>query len=358
MVRLKTIVAILLYFAVCKESYTQSYEYDFQEFFFGRQPSARSEALGRSFVSVIGDANSYYYNPAGLEGLKGLNFSGTYANPYYLAEDANYNFLSASYKIANYGVVGISRDYFKLADVIVTNEFGVPQGEGHTLSLSNYRLSIASEVFKDFFAGANFNLFRSYDETFFSIGHDGASKNVFYIDLGLIKSFNFKAKKLSHIINLGSSIINVNSAKMDGDYLKLPVIFRIGASYNLLIDNKDIVPGLRTYNFLITSEYQKLFNSDNYDGMKAGLELTLLELLSLRTGYYFQGIHDCDNCKKNLSEFTFGFGINIPVEKLSKSDIPLNIKFDYTALEQPTYVTNIKNWNDFHVYNLKLNWLF
>ncbi|MEO8664114.1 MAG: PorV/PorQ family protein [Ignavibacteria bacterium] len=356
----KIILTFLILFISCSRSYSQTYNYEFDEFFFGRQPSARSEALGRSFVSIVGDANSYYYNPAGLAGLHGLNLSGTYADPYYLATDASYNFLSASYRIGNYGVVGISRDYLKLADVQVTNEFGVPTGKEYTLSLRNLRLSIASEVIKNLYAGVNLNFFRSYDFTSFNIAGDGQPENIFYADLGVIKSLNFDGKNLKHTVNFGSSIININSGGGNGDYLQLPVIFRIGAAYNLIIDNKEIIPNLKNYNFLLTSEYQKLFNSDHYDGIKTGLEFTLLELLSLRTGYYFQDIRkdNCENCKKELNEFTFGFGVNVPIQKLSKSNIPLNIMFDYTALEQPSHVTDIKNWSDFHVYNLRLNWLF
>lgn len=159
---------IFIVFIITNFSFSQfssdneKYDGAFSELFFGRQPSARAESLGRSFVSISRDANSYYYNPAGLAFLEGLNVSGTYANPYYYAEEAKYIYLSASYKIKKYGVIGFSHDYFKLDDIVIVNELGEKIGE-ETLSLRNYRFSLSSEIIPDLFIGVNFNLFRGYE---------------------------------------------------------------------------------------------------------------------------------------------------------------------------------------------------
>lgn len=127
------------------------------------------------------------------------------------------------------------------------------------------------------------------------------------MDLRIIKSVNFQTKNLKHTLNFGPSIINLNSAKhsyVDEQHTsRLPVIFRIGASYNLLIDDRKLVPNLKTYNLLFITDYQRLFNSDYCDGLNAGFELTLLELLSMRTEYYFQDNNkfvNCLNCKRQL----------------------------------------------------------
>ena len=81
--------------------------------------------MGRSLASVPGDALSYYYNPAGMASLEGLNLSRSFAGPYYLLDTAKYNYFSASYKIKKYGTVGFSRDYFTYGyDVIVTDSMG------------------------------------------------------------------------------------------------------------------------------------------------------------------------------------------------------------------------------------------
>ncbi|OIP40046.1 hypothetical protein AUJ95_04935 [Candidatus Desantisbacteria bacterium CG2_30_40_21] len=59
--------------------------------------------------------------------------------------------------------------------------------------------------------------------------------------------------------------------------------------------------------------------------------------------------------KNLLEDTTYGFGIQLPVNKISKSKIPLDIKFDMVRLEQPSYSAD---WGDFSVYNLSINWQY
>lgn len=153
-------VTLLAMFAgVFSETFSQNYNGVFPEFFLGRQPSARAEAMGRGLSAVTGDALSYYYNPAGMASLKGLNVNASFAGPFYLLDEASYNFLGASYKIEKYGTIGFSRDYFTFGDeVIITDEFGNPTGETYTPHGQNFRLNLSSEVIKDLYVGANLNL--------------------------------------------------------------------------------------------------------------------------------------------------------------------------------------------------------
>lgn len=363
MKRTITILAVLLFTGIFCDSFSQTYNGTLQELFFGWQPGARAEAMGRSFASVPGDALSYYYNPAGMATLEGLNLSGSFAGPFYTLDTAKYNYFSASYKIKKYGTAGFSRDYFTYGyDVIVTDEFGNITGK-YEPHVTNYRLTLSSEVFKDLFVGVNLNLLQERYGSDLSVGNErSGNDNVFYADLGVIKMFNIQSKKLNHKFNIGSSIINLNSAKYgseasQGD--RLPVIFRIGASYDLLVNDKSIIKKLNSYNVLVVAEYEDLFNSKYYGGFHSGLEFTLLEMLSLRGGYYSRKITDnCANCKDKLSEFTYGFGVNVPVRQLSDSNIPLEVKFDYINLKQPSQITTKDDWNNFHVYTIRVNWIF
>lgn len=357
------IFAVLLFTGIFCDSFSQTYSGTLQELFFGWQPSARAEAMGRSFASVPDDALSYYYNPAGLASLEGLNISGSFAGPYYLLDTAKYNYFSASYKIKKYGTVGFSRDYFTYGyDVIVTDEFGNITGK-YEPYVTNYRLTLSSEVIKDLLIGVNLNLLQGRYGSEVSVGNERSNNSdVFYIDLGVLKSFNIQSGKLNHKFNIGTSLINLNSASYgneasQGD--KLPVILRLGASYDLSVNDKSIIKKLNSYNVLVNAEYEDLLNSKYYGGFHSGLEFTFLELLSLRGGYYTMEIDDnCINCKDKLSEFTYGFGVNVPVRQLSDSKIPLEVKFDYINLKQPSHITNKDDWNNFHVYTIRVNWIF
>ena len=347
------------------DAYSQNYNGSSQELFFGWQASARAEAMGRGLSAVTGDALSFYYNPAGLASAEGLNLFGSFAGPYYTLDTADYNYFGASYKIKKYGAVGFSRDYFTYGyDVIKTDEFGNITGtyEPH---YTNYRLTLSSEVIKDLFVGLNMNLFQPrLSDNEFTVGNETGSGNsdVFYVDLGVIKSLNIKSKKLQHNFNFATSMINLNFAEVkmvDASQADpLPVIFRLGASYNLLIEDMSIISKLRSYNILLNLEYEDLFNSKYYGGFHSGLEFTFLEMLSLRGGYYTQKIQECENCKDNLSEFTYGFGVNVPVNQLSKGKVPLEVKFDYVNLKQPSQINDKDDWNNFHVYTFRASWIF
>jgi hypothetical protein len=356
--------------------------------FFGIEPSARAEGMGKHLSALPGDPLSYYYNPAGMASINGLNLNASFAGPYYTKfdyklNDSRYDYFGAFYNIKKYGTAGLSMDYFNFGydeDIIITDEFGNVIGtEKYDPDISIYRLTMSSEVTKDLFVGVNFNLLHpDFYETNLTVGNESSigNKDVFYFDLGVIKSFNFNSKKLNQNVSLGTSLINAFSAEYsspDGDYDgKLPVIFRFGASYDLSLNDKSITPKLKSYNFLIDGEYEDLFNSKYYGGFHAGFEFTFLEILSLRAGFYSQenvtrlynydtatGVTIGVNYSENMiNEFTYGFGLNIPIKQLTDSKTPIEIKFDYAYLNQPAYMKDNDSPGKFHVYTIILNWVF
>ncbi|RMG23969.1 MAG: hypothetical protein D6732_24200, partial [Methanobacteriota archaeon] len=102
----------LLLFFISLEMIAGEYRnYNFP-FFFGRQPSARSEAMGRALIIDKNNPFAGYYNPALISQNEGVNFGFSYANPYYLADDASYNFEGMTLEIPNVGTLGLSRFHF------------------------------------------------------------------------------------------------------------------------------------------------------------------------------------------------------------------------------------------------------
>ncbi len=382
---MKTIITILaLILNLCTSDYSYSqfssedYNGTFQTYYFGRQPSARAEAMGRGFASVTGDALSYYYNPAGMASLKGLNVNGSYAQPYYYFDNADYIFLGASYSIKKYGNAAFSLDQFDYGyedKIIYTDEYGNVTGSYDLKpKITNYRLTLSSEVIKDLFVGVNFNLLHPdlFGDISYQVGGEigSSDEDAFYFDLGVIKSFNFKSKNLDHKVNLGTSLINVNSAKYTtadaAQADRLPVIFRYGAAYNLLVNDRKISSKLNSYNFLVNIEYEDLLNSKYYGGFHGGFEFTFLEILSLRAGYFTMenssisydttaGIKWSDY---TVNEFTYGVGLNIPVRQLTGSKTPIEIKLDFVSLKQPQYDSEKDDWKNFQVYTFTFNWIF
>ncbi len=115
---------------------------------------------------------------------------------------------------------------------------------------------------------------------------------------------------------------------------------------------------LNTLRLLVLADYQLLLNSDYHSGLHTGLELRFLEMLSFRIGYFIESQYDYGLAVENeskISDFTYGLGLQIPLNKLSR--IPLNIQFDYTSLAQPSYTKSQTSWDNFSTFTLRLNWI-
>lgn len=335
------------------------YEYGFlHELYFGRQPSARAEALGKGYSSIDGDLTTIFYNPAGTSTLKGVEINTSFASPYYLLEKAKYNFISVGYNINKYLTIGISRNHFTTGqEVNLSDSVGNPIVTGHIPTNSIYTLNISSQPFKNLYIGLNTNYlsWKPIDESASSI----------YFDFGVIKKFEFRQKSAAnHAFNLGASIINLNFAKIkldfNGNEFKndLPVITRYGINYQFHLNKKWISDTLNTFMLLVQGDYQFLLNSDYNNGFHSGLELLFFEILSARIGYYQETQYDYDIPSANeneISAITFGFGLQAPLYKLTK--IPLIINLDYASLPQPSYSKTQTDWANFSTYTLRLNWI-
>ena len=333
-------VLIIILIFTFGETYPQAYDGSFYGFFFGRQPGARSEAMGRSLASVPGDVSSCYFNPAGSAVLNGLNLWGSYAEPYYEFEKGNFTGFGATYSFKKSGVLGFSGEVFSPNEFagIPGNDTGAANNEAYNTGIANVRITVSSEIAKDLYAGVNLNTFWPLEKyRHMSIGNTkGVSSDVIvYLDLGVMKSFTKTSKKNKHTFTLGSAITNLNFSGYsisDNDQRgTLPVIFRAGASYNIILYRKGIT-------FIAGIEYEDVLNSQYFEGIHTGIEFGLFDLLFLRAGYYSQDNSDCAECTDRLNEFTYGAGLHLNF--VPSGYRTWGIKFDYTNLRQPQLFIN------------------
>jgi hypothetical protein len=349
MTRLKTLFIFLLPTLVFGQ-----YKSGFlTENFFGRLPSARAEAMGQSYVSIDGDLTSIYFNPAGISTIKGLELNGSYTPPtFYLANGGFTSFFAAGCRINKYLQVAVSRFRFDWGNTPISNTITEPYSERNVLTIS-------SQPIKNFYLGLNTNYF------VWQSGVTNAATSIFF-DFGAIKKFQFLQKASSgHSFSIGTSITNLNYSTITLNWngrastSDLPVITRYGANYSFTLDKHLIVDTLKTLVFLMTGDYQKLLNSDYRSAYRFGGELMLFEIFSFRAGYYNEKVYDYGYPSANnnqITSFTYGFGLQLPVYKLTK--IPLNINFDYTSLPQPSYSKINTTWTNFTTYSVRLNWIF
>ncbi|MDZ7364100.1 MAG: hypothetical protein ONB46_25805 [candidate division KSB1 bacterium] len=336
----------------------QDYRDALNHFFLGRQPSAKAEAMGKSMIATATGAFSSFYNPATISQNEGLFISASSATPFYLADHADYKFIGATYKLGNYGVLGLSLYRFSFGESIATTSMTNPAAQGgkFTPTTSMYTLTFSAETFKNLYFGMNVN----------SVRDKGAAIGKSYpIDLGLLKIFNCSKNQK---ISLGASLYNVTNSKIlydvnDNRDIKeaLPVSFHAGASCQLFWGSSKLNSfELNTFGILLQLEYQDLFNSKFHDGFRTGAELSFIEIIYIRFGLYREDINDhgfpAVN-KNNLTDFTYGLGIEIPIDKFTRVKIPLNARLDITTMKQPSYIKNFDRWENFSVYNLSVNWI-
>jgi len=318
------------------------------EFFFGRQPSARAEAMGKAYVSIDGDLSSVYFNPAGIASIKAWAIINSYTPPNYYLTKGHYNFYGLSFGIGKKLQIAISKYQFNYGKTPIININKIPYTENNTLTIS-------SEIIKNLFVGLNTNYF------VWEPGINKLNKSI-YIDFGLIKKMKLsESESNQQAINLGASISNSNYGKttntsggITSEY-KLPVITKYGLSYNFSFNKPYIIDSLKFLTIMAQFEYQMLINSAYRDAVRVGGEITFCELLSLRVGYYKEKVYNYglpDDNKSEIQSITYGLGVQIPLYLLTK--MPFNINFDYTSLPQPNYSMNLKGLTNFNSYTLGL----
>jgi len=94
------------------------------EFFFVRQPGARSEAMGKTSVAVDGDMTSSCFNPAGAATIQGFDINASTSSPMGLAKKGRYSFLSVGCKLGKKFALGVSRNHFSFGKLGFSDENG------------------------------------------------------------------------------------------------------------------------------------------------------------------------------------------------------------------------------------------
>lgn len=319
------------------------------EFFFGRQPSARAEAMGRGYMAVDGDLGSIYFNAAGVASVTQPTVNITYTSPGYYMTRGFYYSWALNYKIHKYLQIAASQFRFDFGKTVVANATKTPYSQRFVLNAS-------SEPIKKLLVGINANYFTWHP------GIDKAYNNLF-LDFGVIKKISFTDENAAsnHTLSLGSSIQNLNYAStratfdnVTNDY-DLPVILRAGISYKYKGKQLYLLDSVPIVNATFQAGYQTLLNSEYRSGIQVGGEVTFLNLISLRAGHYNENVYDYnlpENNRNNIAAFTYGLGVIIPTRSLLK--IPVDIKFDYTNLPQVNYSKVLPQPDNFNTIGLSI----
>jgi len=167
-------------------------------------------------------------------------------------------------------------------------------------------------------------------------------------------------------INLAASLSNITKTVYeeieytDVPDTELPQVIRFGISAEMITDQPEhSYSNLIFLKTILTCQYQDVLNDKVRDGFSFGSEFQFLEIYNLRAGYYKERIDSPnDNWNKEwFKEFTYGFGLNLPIAKQTNNRIPLNISIDLTKLPQPSYIDADWGFKDFTSVAVKANYL-
>jgi hypothetical protein len=175
---------------------------------------ARPVAMGDAFAAATDDSTSIYWNPAGLNQIKGKG-SLTLMHAIWF-EDISYDWVSYACPYKNLGVFGIGVQYLSYGSLKKTDSTGLELGEFTPVDMALY-LSYARKI-KDIDVGANLKYISSKIEN---------TATAYAVDLGAMKKLNDK-------LSLGAAVQNVGTKlKYINDEEPLPMNIKLGGAYSL-----------------------------------------------------------------------------------------------------------------------------
>ena len=347
-------IIILLSFVLSNSIIPQQYNDFAREIFFGRLPSAKTEAMGRILTLNFDPYFVSQSNPANLVTTKGVAVFYAYSSPLYELNDANYHYAGVSYNTPTIGAFALNALRFNSGMIFnLTGEVS-PEVLGTFESKKElYTLTYSYAIPGWFSFGVNANLFvmvenESFTGTFFELG---LSRNFNMIKDSQLKDDLTIGTQLKNIFNQSFSAID--QAQSDA----FPQIFRIGVSNLFEYTDTDVFEKAYLFGFTVGLEYQDLLNSNKRTAYKAGGELSILDIIFVRGGYYHETKFNYGfNSTDKLEEFTYGFGLKLDFDKYLTNNFPLVLVFDFVSLEQPSYTTDFSSWDNFTTFTLITNY--
>ncbi|HZW38478.1 MAG TPA: hypothetical protein VFF33_04180 [Ignavibacteriaceae bacterium] len=339
--------------------YSQDYRGFASEIFFGRQPSAKAEAMGKGLIASEDGANSSFYNPASIGFTKGVNFNYSYGNPYYAYVNASYNYMGLSVKLAKNHTLSINRFAFNFGNKFSLPQYNILYNIMEDVNDQLYKINYAFNPSEDLAIGLNINYFRnSYYNKITS--EKLAILDNYMLDLGALKIFELnETDEYKNSINAGLVVKNLFRADVEYDGIQsemLPSSIEGGIAYVSSNYSNQWVKGLNNLDFLFNVEYRYVLKSERYTTFSTGVEIKALEIFALRFGYYIEKAGLGNNGKDNLTDFTYGLGLSVPFQKLY--NYPFELRLDYVGKKQPSYVTDYDDWDNLNVFSTSFNWIF
>ncbi|MBE0566815.1 MAG: PorV/PorQ family protein [Krumholzibacteria bacterium] len=256
--------------------------------------SARATGMGSAFTGVADDASSVFWNPGGLVNVVSNEVA---VNHVVWAADTKLSTAILAFNPRSIpGTFAISARSFWMDPQLVRTAYN-PEGTGETFDAgtTTFGLSYARFFTDKFSAGLTLN--------YLHMGLAETAVNTGAMDFGIMYRIGIRDLKLGMTIqNLGGKFT------FDERESKLPVLFKVGASFNALRNERQ----------RLTCALEFQHPADNIERANAGLEWGLNELFFARGGYHIN--YDTDG-------LAFGFGAAIRTGEATR------LQADYSGVD-------------------------
>ncbi len=291
--------------------------------FLGIDVGPRAVGMGSAYVSVANDVTSMFWNPAGISQID--NFKASFSNTKWIA-DLSFNYAGIVIPAEGIGNFGVNATFLTM-DELERTTIERPDGTGEMVDAASYAfgISYAKSLTDQFSIGFNV---KYINERIYHVTSEGFAIDIgTRFDTGLnglvlgmsISNYGTKmqldGRDLSFQTDPSSSISGNNSsiaAALQTDQFELPLMFRVGASM-------DVLKGIGNSNLILSVD--ALHPNDDLEYMNVGGEYVFYDMLSLRGGY--KGVF-AENSEQGIS---LGGGVHYNV--LGSA----TIYFDYSYID-------------------------
>jgi hypothetical protein len=297
-------------------------------------PSARAAALGEAYTVWATGAEAVFWNPAGLAQLDHMEFSTTYVNWLF---DAQQGALAYALSIPGFGSIGIQVQYVDFGEFEeTTNQRPYisnpdhPGLTGRTFTPFSYLVGLCyAKYLTDKFAVgigmkyAHESLFNG--QTVIAQVKQGVYDEVKTWGRVLLFDFGIRYNTGFRSVYIGSAVQNFGAnVKYAKESSAVPLLFRFGIGADLIGSSGLLPSGSEQHRLSMACD---LFHPNDYaQQIHLGLEYEFAGIAALRCGYKFN--YDFDG-------LTLGAGIHHSIE-----GVQLSVDYSYGAMG--TYLGNVQ----------------
>jgi len=271
-------------------------------------PAARQVAMGEAFSALADDINLMRYNIGALGNLRNIMLAANFHN---WIGDTQQGSIGLSLP-TRWGILGFDFSYFNEGQIVELDEFFRQTGGtrfSDDIMLTFGYGSYLKLLNNDFSFGGGLKLLRQ--------NLVGEQNTNFALDIGA----QFRLKHLSFAATVQN--FGLSKVRFQEQETSLPMMYRLGSAARLPI-GESLKLNLGFDVLWITSEKLRYFS---------GSELLMGDLLAIRGGYKFS--------KVAPSNWSFGFGINIPMEWLAHS----KTRIDYSYSPMDVFQTSMHRFS-------------